>query len=86
MQILLHCCIFVCMYKIITVSSVICQRLEGERKLSECEEVYNRKRRELLHLQNENKEQEFETKDFSRRIHQRSAVFSDAFIYFSPKQ
>ncbi|KAL6489199.1 hypothetical protein MHYP_G00029400 [Metynnis hypsauchen] len=45
-------------------------RQEGEPKLFEVEEVFNKKRRELLHLYGENKVHEMESEDYNKRIYQ----------------
>lgn len=50
------------------------QSQEGEANVCASEEIFSRKRQELLRLRDKNKEHELETQDYNKKICQRFAA------------
>lgn len=57
------------------------QRHEGEANACEFEEIFSRKRQELLRLRDKNKEHEIETEDYNKKIHQRFAAQYTVYLH-----
>lgn len=60
---------------------IVGQRHEGEANLCESEEIFSRKRQELLRLRDKNKEHEIETQDYNKKILQRFAASHTVYLH-----